>query len=214
MKFRKLFFITLLLTILSLQVQAQDIVKYFADMPGYLLPSMESSHKLELIENFENKTANDTVKNLFGGKVRILELDTVNHYISLQSTSVSRFEMKVFERNDTSRFIAVINTVCAPACSSYIKFYDTKWNEIKLEFPSLTNQDWDKLSDESSDPKITETQLKVAFLEYSFDPKHNSVIAKNNGADVLGLEEQKLIKPALDGKLITIKWQNGKWNKI
>ena len=47
----KLVFFSLLIFNINFGVQAQDIIKYFTDMPAYLLPSLESSHKLELIEN-------------------------------------------------------------------------------------------------------------------------------------------------------------------
>ena len=93
----KLVFFSLLIFNINFGVQAQDIIKYFTDMPAYLLPSLESSHKLELIENYQ-KTGKDTLENLFGGKVTLLDLDTESDYISITTTTLSRIHMMLIQR--------------------------------------------------------------------------------------------------------------------
>ena len=207
----KLVFFSLLIFNINFGVQAQDIIKYFTDMPAYLLPSLESSHKLELIENYQ-KTGKDTLENLFGGKVTLLDLDTVADYISIRTTSVSRFEMMLFQREDKSSFIAVINTVCAPVCSSYIHFYDTEWKEIRMEFPKFDNRQWLKSTDETIDGVKLQDMIKGIFLEFNFNPHEKSVEVRNNSVQMLGKTEQGQIKPFfMEDKIISIKWKEGKW---
>ena len=207
----KLVFFSLLIFNINFGVQAQDIIKYFTDMPAYLLPSLESSHKLELIENYQ-KTGKDTLENLFGGKVTLLDLDTVADYISIRTTSVSRFEMMLFQREDKSSFIAVINTVCAPVCSSYIHFYDTEWKEIRMEFPKFDNRQWLKSTDETIDGVKLQDMIKGIFLEFNFNPNEKSVEVRNNSVQMLGKTEQGQIKPFfMEDKIISIKWKEGKW---
>lgn len=213
MKFNinKLVFFSLLIFNINFGVQAQDIIKYFTDMPAYLLPSLESSHKLELIENYQ-KTGKDTLENLFGGKVTLLDLDTVADYISIRTTSVSRFEMMLFQREDKSSFIAVINTVCAPVCSSYIHFYDTEWKEIRMEFPKFDNRQWLKSTDETIDGVKLQDMIKGIFLEFNFNPHEKSVEVRNNSVQMLGKTEQGQIKPFfMEDKIISVKWKEGKW---
>ena len=207
----KLVFFSLLIFNINFGVQAQDIIKYFTDMPAYLLPSLESSHKLELIENYQ-KTGKDTLENLFGGKVTLLDLDTVADYISIRTTSVSRFEMMLFQREDKSSFIAVINTVCAPVCSSYIHFYDTEWKEIRMEFPKFDNRQWLKSTDETIDGVKLQDMIRGIFLEFNFNPHEKSVEVRNNSVQMLGKTEQGQIKPFfMEDKIIIVKWKEGKW---
>lgn len=207
----KLVFFSLLIFNINFGVQAQDIIKYFTDMPAYLLPSLESSHKLELIENYQ-KTGKDTLENLFGGKVTLLDLDTVADYISIRTTSVSRFEMMLFQREDKSSFIAVINTVCAPVCSSYIHFYDTEWKEIRMEFSKFDNRQWLKSTDETIDGVKLQDMIKGIFLEFNFNPHEKSVEVRNNSVQMLGKTEQGQIKPFfMEDKIISVKWKEGKW---
>ena len=207
----KLVFFSLLIFNINFGVQAQDIIKYFTDMPAYLLPSLESSHKLELIENYQ-KTGKDTLENLFGGKVTLLDLDTVADYISIRTTSVSRFEMMLFQREDKSSFIAVINTVCAPVCSSYIHFYDTEWKEIRMEFPKFDNRQWLKSTDETIDGVKLQDMIKGILLEFNFNPHEKSVEVRNNSVQMLGKTEQGQIRPFfMEDKIISVKWKEGKW---
>ena len=207
----KLVFFSLLIFNINFGVQAQDIIKYFTDMPAYLLPSLESSHKLELIENYQ-KTGKDTLENLFGGKVTLLDLDTVADYISIRTTSVSRFEMMLFQREDKSSFITVINTVCAPVCSSYIHFFDTEWKEIRMEFPKFDNRQWLKSTDETIDGVKLQDMIIGIFLEFNFNPHEKSVEVRNNSVQMLGKTEQGQIKPFfMEDKIISVKWKEGKW---
>ena len=207
----KLVFFSLLIFNINFGVQAQDIIKYFTDMPAYLLPSLESSHKLELIENYQ-KTGKDTLENLFGGKVTLLDLDTVADYISIRTTSVSRFEMMLFQREDKSSFITVINTVCAPVCSSYIHFFDTEWKEIRMEFSKFDNRQWLKSTDETIDGVKLQDMIKGIFLEFNFNPHEKSVEVRNNSVQMLGKTEQGQIRPFfMEDKIISVKWKEGKW---
>ena len=206
----KLMFLSLLIFNINFGVQAQDIIKYFTDMPAYLLPSLESSHKLELIENYQ-KTGKDTLENLFGGKVTLLDLDTVADYISIRTTSVSRFEMMLFQREDKSSFIAVINTVCAPVCSSYIHFYDTEWKEIRMEFSKFDNRNWLKSAESIVDGEKVEDMLKATFIELTFKQEKNAVEARNHSIEYLNLESGKLLEPFLKKENIIITFENNGW---
>ena len=213
-KLIKLIFVSFFVFLTSFNLQARDVIKYFADMPVFLLPSLESTHKLELIENFNKNATKDTLENLFGGKVRMLQLDTVAQFISIQATSVSRFDMIVLNRLDSTEFITIINTVCGPVCSSYIHFYDTQWKEIKMDFPDLSNQPWLKSPEESINGVKVKDMLKGNFLEYTFNPKENRIEVKNNTSEMLGSDEQALIKPYLADETIYVKWANAKWEAM
>ena len=124
------FLLIALCLMFNLPGRAQTIDSYFVDMPAIILPGLSSSMRLELTEYYKSERR-DSIRNQFGYNVHLLALDTVSGYISLQTASNGRFEMKTLLRNDTSVVLAVIRTVCGPVCSSYIHFYDKSWNELK-----------------------------------------------------------------------------------
>ena len=201
-----------LILLAGFNLQAQNVIKYFTDMPGYLLPSMESSHKLELIENYQ-KTGKDTLENLFGGKVRMLELDTVSQHISISTTSVSRFEMQILERSDKTKFIAIINTVCGPVCSSYIHFFDTEWQKIRMDFPELTNQHWMKNEEEMVDGVKIENLFQSTFIEFHFNSMMNGVVARNNSIEMFDTEKKEKLMPYFRKENMLILFENNTWNR-
>ena len=204
------FLLIALCLMFNLPGRAQTIDSYFVDMPAIILPGLSSSMRLELTEYYKSE-GRDSIRNQFGYNVHLFALDTVNGYISLQTASNARFEMKTLLRNDTSVVLAVIRTVCGPVCSSYIHFYDKGWNELKIDFPKLSNQFWIKSPEEMINGVKLQDMFKGSFLEYSFNPAENSVDVKNNSTQLLGEEEQELIKPFLTKKVISVKWKEGKW---
>ena len=211
-KLKKIICFSFVILLAGFNLQAQNVIKYFTDMPGYLLPSMESSHKLELIENYQ-KTGKDTLENLFGGKVRLLELDTVSQHISISTTSVSRFEMKLFQRPDKSSFIAIINTVCGPVCSSYIQFFDSEWKEIRMDFPELTNQHWMKNEEEMVDGVKIENLFQSTFIEFHFNSMMNGVVARNNSIEMFDTEKKEKLMPYFRKENMLILFENNTWNR-
>ena len=211
-KLKKIICFSFVILLAGFNLQAQNVIKYFTDMPGYLLPSMESSHKLELIENYQ-KTGKDTLDNLFGGKVRLLKLDTATQHISISTTSVSRFEMKLFQRPDKSSFIAIINTVCGPVCSSYIQFFDSEWKEIRMDFPELTNQHWMKNEEEMVDGVKIENLFQSTFIEFHFNSMMNGVVARNNSIEMFDTEKKEKLMPYFRKENMLILFENNTWNR-
>ena len=211
-KLKKIICFSFVILLAGFNLQAQNVIKYFTDMPGYLLPSMESSHKLELIENYQ-KTGKDTLENLFGGKVRLLELDTATQHISISTTSVSRFEMKILERSDKTKFIAIINTVCGPGCSSYIHFFDTEWQKIRMDFPELTNQHWMKNEEEMVDGVKIENLFQSTFIEFHFNSMMNGVVARNNSIEMFDTEKKEKLMPYFRKENMLILFENNTWNR-
>ncbi len=195
---------------------AQLIDKVFVKtMPDIVFPSMEKNIRFELLEYYK-AGQKDTIKNVFQNGVFILDYDSINHYLSIKTTKNSQFEIKLFptkeKMDSTSYIIGVINTVCAPACSSYIRFYDYKWNKMEVDFSKPTALDW--LNNKDADTygvKIAEI-FKSSFLALSFDKWHNNIILKNNSADLLSVEDKLLIKSYLvnEDKTYKIKVANSK----
>ena len=206
------FFLIALCLMFNLPGRAQTIDSYFVDMPAIILPGLSSSMRLELTEYYKSE-GRDSIRNQFGYNVHLLALDTVNGYISLQTASNARFEMKTLLRNDTSVVLVVIRTVCGPVCSSYIHFYDKRWNEVKTNFPKLSNLDWLKYPEEMVNGEKVENILRTSFIELTINPLDNTVEARNNSVEYLSLEDKKLIEQFMKNNIVRLKWENGKWEK-
>lgn len=205
------FLLIALCLMFNLPGRAQTIDSYFVDMPAIILPGLSSSMRLELTEYYKSERR-DSIRNQFGYNVHLLALDTVNGYISLQTASNARFEMKTLLRNDTSVVLVVIRTVCGPVCSSYIHFYDKGWNKVQLDFPKLSNLDWLKNPEEMVNGEKVKNMFNANFLEYIINTKDNSIHVKNNSVETLGMDEQAIVKPFLDDKVITVRWNNDKFS--
>ena len=206
------FLLIALCLMFNLPGRAQTIDSYFVDMPAIILPGLSSSMRLELTEYYKSERR-DSIRNQFGYNVHLLALDTVNGYISLQTASNARFEMKTLLRNDTSVVLVVIRTVCGPVCSSYIHFYDKSWNELKMDLPKLTNRDWIKNPDEIVNGVNVADMFPASFIELSFNTHNNGIEVRNNSADYLSAEDKKVIEPLMKKDIVMLKWNNGTWER-
>ena len=205
-------FLIALCLLFNISVQAQTIDKYFVDMPAILMPGLPSSLRLELTEYYKSERR-DSIRNQFGYSVHLLAFDTVSGYISLQTAPNTRFEMKTLQHTDSSVVLAVIHTVCGPVCSSYIHFYDKRWNEVKTNFPKLSNLDWLKNPEEMVNGEKVENILRTSFIELTINPLDNTVEARNNSVEYLSLEDKKLIEQFMKNNIVRLKWKNGKWER-
>jgi len=198
----------------NLPGRAQTIDSYFVDMPAIILPGLSSSMRLELTEYYKSE-GRDSIRNQFGYNVHLFALDTVNGYISLQTASNARFEMKTLLRNDTSVVLAVIRTVCGPVCSSYIHFYDKSWNELKMDLPKLSNRDWLKNPEEMVNGEKVENILRTSFIELTINPLDNTVEARNNSVEYLSLEDKITVRTFVKKENIIFTFSSdGSWKQI
>ena len=208
------FFLIALCLMFNLPGRAQTIDSYFVDMPAIILPALSSSMRLELTEYYKSE-GRDSIRNQFGYNVHLLALDTVSGYISLQTASNARFEMKTLLRNDTSVVLAVIRTVCGPVCSSYIHFYDKGWNKLKMDLPKLTNRDWIKNPDEIVNGVNVADMFPASFIELRFDTKNNGIEVRNNSAEYLSLEDKITVRTFVKKENIIFTFSSdGSWKQI
>ncbi|HHT22982.1 MAG TPA: DUF3256 family protein [Bacteroidales bacterium] len=198
MKIRRIFLFIAIVFTLNFTAGAQNIINYFIDMPIYLLPSFDKILKQELVENYQKNPERDSINNLLGGKTRLLSLDTIANNLKIQSTSASKVEIQLINRPDSSRIIGIINTVCAPICSSYIKFYDTEWNEIKVNFPKITIDNWLNPSNSEEQNKLVKNAVRIDFLEYNFSSDGKKVVVHNRSEKHLDIENRKEIVSLVD----------------
>lgn len=182
-------------------LQAQSIDSVFINMPDDFLPSLTKEMKIELVENFKlNKT--DTIKDSFQNKVYVLNYDSVRSTIDVQSASNAKFEMKLFsaenaKMNTSSFFIGVINTVCAPLCSSYIRFYDKNWRQLEVNFIVPQASDWLLNKNEEKQGVKLADIFKSTLIELDFNNTKNELVLKNHSNELLSIEDKLFLKSFL-----------------
>lgn len=133
-------------------VQAQDMKALFVSMPDSIAPLLTKVNREDCID-FLASNMKAEVKNRFGQPTELKKL--TDDYLYLQTTSKSSMEMKLLPLNDSVKIVCMVNTVCASACDSEIRFFSTQWQE-------LPKQDYMKL------PSVEAFYLPVDSLKEDF----------------------------------------------
>lgn len=122
-----LLLLCMMMTNLSAQKKARDL---FINMPDSLNPILTAVNRADLVDFLESDMK-AVVDNKFGRKSEMTVL--TDDYMHINVSAKSSWQMKALPMNDSIQVICTISTVCAPACDSYIRFYDTNWNELASE---------------------------------------------------------------------------------
>ena len=145
--------ISILIGIVSVVgVQAQDMKALFVSMPDSIAPLLTKVNREDCID-FLASNMKAEVKNRFGQPTELKKL--TDDYLYLQTTSKSSMEMKLLPLNDSVKIVCMVNTVCASACDSEIRFFSAQWQE-------LPKQDYMKL------PSVEAFYLPVDSLKEDF----------------------------------------------
>ncbi len=101
-------------------------------MPDSLCPYLDMKQRVVLLE-YANQNMKDSVDNIYGGKSAIL--DKTDNYLSLAVADGFTIELL----SDSASYY-LIQTACAPICSSIVKQYVANWifvEEVKPEKPTV-----------------------------------------------------------------------------
>ncbi len=185
--------IILLLVFVALSVSvvwSRSITECFKDMPAHLLPGLNSSMRLDIVDFYTSgKTAR--MMGVLGEEV---ELKILNEdYLMLQTSAVSDVQLKLLPFKNGSQILAVINTVKAPAADSDLNFYSLDWQPIDtFEKPRLSSAyffNQDCLLQKSAGQYLSIKELcSIYFYEYSFQSGNNFLLVYSSLPDFLGEE--------------------------
>lgn len=117
----------LILWICTMSVSAQEMKAIFVNLPDSIEPLLTKVNKEDCVD-FLDSGMKAVVKNRFdrSAELKVLTSD----YLQMQLSDVSTLELKLLPLKDSVRVICMVKTVCASACDSDIRFFDTKWNEL------------------------------------------------------------------------------------
>ena len=125
---RKLAYILTLMLALATQANAQEMRTIFTEMPDSIIPLLTYSNRADCVDFLDAKMK-ARVTNRLDGQSELLQLTP--DYLKMKLTKHTQLQMKLLPRSSGDTIICMINTVCAEARDSRIRFYTKKWLEVK-----------------------------------------------------------------------------------
>ena len=207
-KTKKLIVISILLLMPAL-ISAQRINKFYIDMPEVLNPVLSQKQRYELLE-YAKSGLGDSILNKYNQQTHIIQLDTINNYIQVKNTESSIFEMFLFD-NRSETVIGVIKTVCSPICQSYIKFYNTNWQEYPMSFDIPKATEWIASNVEESEKNNLQNILSVSFISLQYNPMNKEIVAQNNTLEYLDTQEKEKVESKISKEDFTYIFHDNNW---
>lgn len=185
-----------------------SVEKLFKAMPTDLL-WLDQSQRTELFAYFKDKKV-DSIQNSLNGYCKLIDYNEETKHLLLKTSRKGSMEFQVLGP-ESSPFIAVIFTTCAPACQSYINFYSPEWKPIAMDFPSLSASDFLAKEISEYDRSIATQLLTPLFISYAFTEHGSDITAFCNARQFLAENDWKTLKPLLKSEQLSIKFEDGVW---
>lgn len=194
----------------AMLVQAQDMKSLFIAMPDSVAPLLTKVNREDCID-FLDSNMKAEVKNRFGRPSELKKL--TKDYLFMQTTPQSSMEMKLLPLNDSTQVICVVNTVCAPACDSRVRFFSTGWNELPVQdFILFPSAEVFYLPSDSSEA-YTEACAKadMELLKITLSPENETLSCTYATPDYLAKEDKTKLEAYLGKSSVVYQWVGGKF---
>lgn len=209
----KRYFLSFLLVFFSTLVSAQtqhSIDKFFAQMPNAVLPILDKTARLDMIDLFNNGLL-AKVENTYGGQSEMLR--KTDGYIFIRCTDASTWQMQLLPLpHDT--LIVCIHSYMAQGTSSRLTVYKHDWHVVKHELPSpsrkeMLNPNTPLSYTRSQILQITTSNLPIQVMADANAAQLTYSISLDALTETDRQDAEKLYLP------ISYKWlPNGKWMKV
>ncbi len=185
----------------------EPVSDLFVQMPDSLLPTIEVNRRKDMIDLMRAGQSSEATTRLGSQAAITLMQDSL---LAVKLSELSSLQIQLYQQGDET-IIALVNTVCAPACDSRIRFYSHDWKELPTSkyirridthtflnvpdtLPATMREDIERLTD-------------ISLIEYTFEA--NGILRAQNSWETYWDEESfKLIQPYLIGSIL-LHW-NGK----
>ena len=214
MKRHILIFITILLACPVMSAAMEKAATLFAIMPDELLMSVEVNRRKDMIDLFHSGQKAQ-VENKLKGKATLTAL--TENFLSVDLSDNSNMQIKLFQAADSTNIIAVINTVCGPACDSRIDFYDQNWKALEqrhfIELPDIN--DFITLPEKSSDEQKYDAEvIDMILMQYSFDPENDTLSISFHPNEYMLDDMYKKVEPYLNDQPVQFSWDGKKFIRV
>lgn len=192
---------------ISFSANAQKVGDLFLSMPDKIVPTLSKQQRFEMLE-YSKLNRRDSVRNKFNEYVSIQHYDSINQLITFNTTKNNLTETKIFEMENGSAVVAVINTVLQPVRLSIIQFYNTNWQPMMLFTDIPTAKQW-LISENTENADIDldwlNKHLGNSYLSFTFSKEKPAIEVENHLVDFLSIEDKKIIANLLSNKPLIYK---------
>ena len=199
---KKLLFLSIVWISLLAYANAQSMDEILANMPDDIIPMLSQDNRTMLLVD----SASRVVPTMLG---EIEKVESGNDFIELRTSATGTTQIKKLLKNDSSFIIGVIKTVCAPACDSNIRFYDSDWEEIEQSeiLPKINRYQF--FSDLSADQydKVFYSLPDLYPVMASFN-KSSELVLKLDLDNYLSKAQLKEINEVHSIRELTFKWDS------
>ena len=192
---------------ISFSANAQKVGDLFLSMPDKIVPTLSKQQRFEMLE-YSKLNRRDSVKNKFNEYLSIQHYDSINQLITFNTTKNNLTEIKVFEMEDATPVVAIINTVLQPVRLSTIQFYHLNWQPLTLFSDIPTAKQW-LISENTKNADIDidwlNKHLENSYLSFTFSKEKPAIEVENLLVDFLSIEDKKIIANLLSNKPLIYK---------
>ena len=201
----------LILWICTMSVSAQEMKAIFVNLPDSIEPLLTKVNKEDCVD-FLDSGMKAVVKNRFdrSAELKVLTSD----YLQMQLSDVSTLELKLLPLKDSVRVICMVKTVCASACDSDIRFFDTKWNELDasdfLKYPveEVFYLPLDSLTD---DVQELRAKADICLMKASLSADDSSLTWEYTTPLTLHKDDREKLIPLLRKEPLVMQWVEGRF---
>jgi len=194
-----------------LNMQAQDMKSLFVALPDSLSPLLTEVNRADF-GDFLASNMKAQVKNRFGNTSEMLKL--TDDYLYLQTTSKSSMEMKLLPLNDSVKIVCMVNTVCASACDSEIRFFSAQWQELpKQDYMKLPSVEAFYLPVDSlkEDFLLLREKADMELLKATLSPDSAVLSIAYTTPDYLAKSEREKLAVYIKKEPIVYEWVGGRF---
>lgn len=182
---KRLFIAVLAFWAVAACVWGRTATDFFTTAPDAIFRLLPQSTRLDMVDYF-NYGSSKASDNYFGGQARIKAISEA--VVGLEIDKGVEVQLAVIPaKNDT--VIAVVTTLALPVADSSVKFYDTKWKELKK--PPFTMPEYEDWLTAEGKKNILEAQAYLPFMpvKAAFAPEGDVLVLVNGAEEYLGGDE-------------------------
>lgn len=180
---------------------SQNIDSVILDMPENIIPALSVDNRTMLLVDSTARV----IPTVFG---EVEKLTYRDDYLKVKTSDVGTAQIKTLDTKNDTYIVCVIKTVCAPACDSDIKFYDSEWEEIDKStlLPSMTVESFITFKDNQKHQTIYKSLLPdICLIDARFDDT-GKLVLKLDVEKYLSGEDLKKFNQTFELKELTFKW--------
>ncbi len=190
----------------TLNASAQKIDTIFAHVPHEVLPLLDNTSRLDMIDLYNNKMS-AAAENVYGGQ-SVMEEKT-NDYISIKLTDVSHWQLKLLPMAHDTLY-ACVHSIVALGTSSTLNIYKKDWHVAKVDVPQI------KFEHFLTSKELAQQSKYHELIEILRNTPITIKLDKDDYTLTYSLSKESLPKELKDMankvvKDITYRWQLGKF---